>query len=121
MRAVLFIKDNYPREVYHTAFHFLFHGFWTLPRRRVRDEPILAQALADIPADFRGPGDYSSSKPLFGQDDVKRILTALNSAEYRDMLKTATNRLNDQGAFGVPWIIASDPKGRQEPFFGSDR
>ncbi|KAH8884124.1 DSBA-like thioredoxin domain-containing protein [Thozetella sp. PMI_491] len=121
MRALLFIKDNYPREVYHTAFHFLFHVFWTLPRRRVRDEPVLAQALADIPADFHGLGDYKASELLFSEDQVKEIIAAQNSTKYKEVLRTATKQLNDRGAFGVPWIIASNSKGKQEPYFGSDR
>ncbi|KAJ6445477.1 SUR7/PalI family domain-containing protein [Purpureocillium lavendulum] len=120
-RALLYIKDNHPRRAYHTTWHYLFHCFWTVPRRRVRDESVLAEVLAEVPADFDGAGTGRGSAPLFSNDDVAAIMANQGNDKYKAMLKDHSAVLNQAGAFGVPWLIIQNQSGLKEPFFGSDR
>lgn len=57
----------------------------------------------------------------FSPDEVKQILTAANTLEYKQKLKDKTNFLVEQGAFGAPWYFVRNAEGKVEPFFGSDR
>ena len=57
----------------------------------------------------------------FSADDVKRILEAANTQEWKQKLNDNTQRALEKGAFGAPWFWVRNGKGEEEPFFGSDR
>lgn len=49
-------------------------------------------------------------------------MQAANSKEYKDMLTAQTKMVVEKyGAFGCPWMVVTNEKGKKECFFGSDR
>ncbi|KAI0455610.1 hypothetical protein F5B21DRAFT_470981 [Xylaria acuta] len=130
LRALTHIKSTFPEEVYLTAFAYLFHAFWTL-HKIPNSAPVLAEVLSEIPVHFRldcfnsssspTPNQSSSSKKLFTPEQVTQILDVASTAEMKAALKARVDEALARGAFGAPWIWATDAQGRSEPFFGSDR
>lgn len=57
----------------------------------------------------------------FPNDDVKRIVVAANTPEWKQKLNDNTKRALEKGAFGAPWLWVRNEEGKEEPFFGSDR
>lgn len=60
-------------------------------------------------------------KKLFTKEQVEEIMKGTETPQIKEALKKTTQEALDKGAFGNPWIWVTDEKGRQEPFFGSDR
>lgn len=71
----------------------------------VSQEPLLAAALEN----------------LFTPEELKVILEAANTAEYKKKLLDNTQEVLKAGAFGAPWFMVQNSKGEVTPFFGSDR
>ncbi|UNI19251.1 hypothetical protein JDV02_005447 [Purpureocillium takamizusanense] len=90
-RALLYIKDHHPRHAYHTTWHYLFHSFWTAtPRRNLRDEAVLAEVLAQVPADFAG----ASTITTIGQhcrDDAPSSSSSPSSSVSSTSITTAAD------------------------------
>ncbi|KAI1151373.1 thioredoxin-like protein [Nemania diffusa] len=120
MRALTHIKSAFPVEVYTAAFAYLFHAFWTL-HKVPNGIPVLGEVLSEIPAQFRLATPTPSPKKLFTPEQVAQILDAVSGAEVKAALKARVDEALARGAFGAPWIWATDAQGRSEPFFGSDR
>ncbi len=121
LRALHYIKLNYPRTAYETAFHYFFYCLWTPPNLNLTVPETFAKALSETPSDFRGAGSNSSSKPLFSSEEVDKIVEAAKSQEVKDLLTNDTQEALDRGAFGTPWLWVRNSAGKEEPFFGSDR
>jgi len=81
----------------------------------------VAAALARVPRDFDGKPPSASSPKLFTEQEVKEIMQAAGSEEYKNILKKTTQEALEKGAFGNPWLWVTNEKGESEPFFGSDR
>ncbi|EFY85314.1 Dihydrofolate reductase [Metarhizium acridum CQMa 102] len=113
LRALLFIKANHPKEKLLSAMHFLLHRFWTPPNADVVDESSLRALLAEA-TEMPGGG-----AKLFTEADVGRIMDG--RAEMKKRLIEDTAMVVESGAFGCPWILATNSKGETQPFFGSDR
>lgn len=107
MRALHYIKANYPREVYHATWAHLFQRFWTPPNLNLTKVDILAKVLSEF--------------EQFSPEECEQILAAAKSQEAKDALTKATQSALDKGAFGAPWLWVRNDKGEAEPFFGSDR
>lgn len=137
MRALTHIRTTYPSKTYTTAFAYLLHAFWT-QHKVPNDIPTLTQVLSSIPADFHldclSPSSSSSSsssptkkekqeknEKLFTPEQITQILHAIGSGEVKAALRSRVDEAVARGAFGAPWIWATDARGRAEPFFGSDR
>ncbi len=59
---------------------------------------------------------------VFSDTEVADIIAGAARPEIKQELTATTERVvKELGAFGCPWFWVSDGKGRQEPFFGSDR
>lgn len=112
LRALLFIKANYPAPVLHAAMLALFRRFWATPHVFLGDDANLAAALAEADAG-------SGRGKLFSADDVRRIMAGREA--FKDQLKAETDRALELGAFGAPWLWVTNGAGKAEPFFGSDR
>ncbi|KAG6025816.1 hypothetical protein E4U41_001443, partial [Claviceps citrina] len=132
LRALLFIKANFARETFLSALRFLFRAFWTPPNGDVVDEESLRALLAGATAaaaaaaaaaagggesgdDARGGGDGL----LFSRAEVDAIMEG--RGRMKEALVEETGRAVEAGAFGCPWLVVEDARGRVEPFFGSDR
>jgi 2-hydroxychromene-2-carboxylate isomerase len=46
---------------------------------------------------------------------------AATEKEWKDKLLSNTQKVLELGAFGAPWLMVKNDKGKYEPFFGSDR
>lgn len=122
LRALSFIKANYPRETFETAFIYLFHCFWTPPNVNLSDPANLTKALLEVRAGFKGMDEKGKESPLlFDRNDVDAIIQATQTKEIKDVLKNKTQEALDQGAFGAPWMWVTNEARVSEPFFGSDR
>lgn len=115
LRALHYIKANYPQATFLAAFEAFFIAFWTPPNINLIPEENLRAVLLGA---TEKPGK-SDSKKLFTEDEVEKIMQGRSG--MKDALLAATKRAVDQGAFGAPWIWVTNAKGEQEPFFGSDR
>jgi glutathione S-transferase kappa 1 len=99
-----FAKHHFPASLYESAFRELWVAMWEQGHDVSKPE-TLAEVLARH----------------FSPDDVKRILEAANTPEWKQKLNDNTKRALEKGAFGAPWFWVCDGKGKEEPFFGSDR
>ncbi|KAI1422331.1 hypothetical protein F5Y12DRAFT_763056 [Xylaria sp. FL1777] len=131
MRALTHIKSAFPAEVFTTAFAYFFHAFWTL-QKFPNTPPVLKEVLSEAPARFRlacfdspsspsTPSPPSSPEKLFTPEQVAQILDAISTEEVKTALKGRVDEALGRGAFGGPWLWVTDPRGRSEPFFGSDQ
>ena len=101
---MVFTKATFPAPLYERAFSELWIGMWEQGLDVSKPE-LLAEVLARH----------------FSDDDVKRILEAANTPEWKKKLLDNTQRALDKGAFGAPWLWVRNAEGVEEPFFGSDR
>ncbi|PNP57915.1 hypothetical protein THARTR1_02073 [Trichoderma harzianum] len=115
LRALHYIKANYPEATFLATFESLLMAFWTPPNVNLIPEENLRAVLLGA---TEKPGK-SGSKKLFTEEEVETIMKARSG--MKDVLMAITKRAADQGAFGTPWFWVTNAKGEQEPFFGSDR
>ena len=111
LRALYYIKANYSKPTFHAALEAMFRAMWTAPNANLTKDDALAAVLA-------GATDAKGAK-LFTSDDVAAIMKG--RADFKDAVKNATQKAVDLGAFGAPWIWATNARGESQPFFGSDR
>ncbi|KAI0539912.1 hypothetical protein GGR58DRAFT_205445 [Xylaria digitata] len=130
MRALTHIRSAFSAEVYTTAFAYMFHAFWTLQKYPNTAE-VLAEVLSEAPVHFQldcftlasspiTPNQSSPSGKLFTPEQVAQILDAVTTEGVKTALKARVDEALERGAFGGPWIWATNAQGRSEPFFGSD-
>lgn len=113
LRALHFIKANYPTPVFISAFHYMFEQYWTPPHVNLTEDDKLEETLAQATETPEG------GKKLFTEDDVKKIMEGRK--EMKDKVKDVTGEAAEKGAFGAPWLWVTNDEGNGEAFFGSDR
>ena len=122
MCALLRVKELFPpsssSDRYLAAVAHLFRAFWALDRDLTTSEGV-AQALREVRSEVAVGGDRGA--PLFSPEQVADVVRAAGSEECKVALKRNTEEALRRGAFGCPWFWVADGKGREEPFFGSDR
>lgn len=111
LRALHYIKANYPSSTFLETMEIMFCCLWTAPHVNLTKDDQLVSTLAKA-ADAQG-------KLLFTDSDVKRIMEG--RAEMKDVLKGKTEEAVKLGAFGAPWLWVVNEEGKGEAFFGSDR
>ncbi|KAK4154148.1 thioredoxin-like protein [Chaetomidium leptoderma] len=57
---------------------------------------------------------------LFGESEAERILTDSTTPETKQALITNTDAAFSAGAFGLPWMVCTNPQGETQGFFGVD-
>ncbi|KAK5664018.1 hypothetical protein OQA88_232 [Cercophora sp. LCS_1] len=119
LRALHYIKRNYPEPAFFSTLHYLFHVFWSPPNIDLTKPENVVKALGEVTVGYSG-GEPQGDK-LFSQDEVWKILEAAGSKEMKDAMRSATEQALKQGAFGAPWLWVTNEEGKTEPFFGSDR
>lgn len=113
LRAIHYIKANYPEHVFRATFHYFLYRFWTPPNAIIADAGVLREVLLEATETPKG------GKKLFSPAEVEKIMAG--RAAFKDSLTKETDVALSKGAFGAPWIWATNSKGEEEPFFGSDR
>jgi 2-hydroxychromene-2-carboxylate isomerase len=111
LRALHYIKANFPRATFLAIVETMFKKLWTPPHVNLTQDDKLTAVLAEA--------TDGSGRPLFTADDVSRIMAGREG--MKDVVKAETQKAVDLGAFGAPWIWATNAKGDGAPFFGSDR
>ncbi|OJJ61505.1 hypothetical protein ASPSYDRAFT_43424 [Aspergillus sydowii CBS 593.65] len=106
-RALTYVKTTHAESKYLAAFQSIFKTMW-YGHIDVSTPENLAIALRDA--------------GVFSDTEVADIIAGAARPEIKQELTATTERVvKELGAFGCPWFWVSDGKGRQEPFFGSDR
>ncbi|KAK7428492.1 hypothetical protein QQZ08_004930 [Neonectria magnoliae] len=113
LRALHFIKANYPTSTFLSVFALFFHRLWTPPHVNLIDDVNLEAALVEATERLDGGGK------LFTAEDVARIMAGRDS--MRDRVKQMTDGAVEKGAFGAPWMWVTNGEGKTAAFFGSDR
>lgn len=102
---MIYIKKHYPRERYETTFLLLWE--WMYHQNIDISKP---EQLGEL---LKSHG--------YSDQEIKDILAAASSPEYKQALTVNTQKALDQGAYGAPWFRVRNREGKEEPFFGSDR
>ncbi|CAO1614702.1 unnamed protein product [Parajaminaea phylloscopi] len=110
MCALRVIKADYSPEVLHSVTAHLFDRVWS--------NGIAFNSLDVVAKELGGAGDG-----VLTQSDVEKIIAKAGSKELRTLLNDEAVKLVEEGgAFGAPWIVATRAKdGSEATFFGSDR
>ncbi|KAH6850330.1 thioredoxin-like protein [Chaetomium sp. MPI-CAGE-AT-0009] len=114
LRCLHYIKRRHARATFLAALHGLFRAFWAPPNKDLTTLAGVAEVLRGVP---RGGGEGL----LFTEGEVEEVLAAAGTEEMKGLLKATTQEALEKGAFGAPWLWVRDGRGREEPFFGSDR
>ncbi|KAI1027265.1 hypothetical protein LB504_007712 [Fusarium proliferatum] len=112
LRALHFIKENYPEPTYLAAIRYLFHKIWLPPHVNLAEDEKLIAALKEATDELDG----GSGKKLFSDEDVEKIMNGRESMKER--VKDLTGEAVQKGAFGAPWLIVTRDDGKSEAFFG---
>ncbi|KAJ4268689.1 hypothetical protein NW762_002756 [Fusarium torreyae] len=115
LRALHFIKENYPEPTFLAAVRFLFHKIWLPPHVNLADGGNLIAALTEATDELDG----GSGKQLFSDEDVEKIMKGRDG--MKEKVKEVTGEAVKKGAFGTPWLWVTNGNGKEEAFFGSDR
>jgi len=87
------------------ALSALYHAFW-VERQAIQKPEVAVSILA---------------KALGGSHaDAKAIFEKGNSPEAKSLLTKNTDIAFQEGAFGLPWFVATNVKGEKEGFWGFD-
>ncbi|KAK2070646.1 hypothetical protein P8C59_005123 [Phyllachora maydis] len=124
LRALHYIRREYPRETFETTVHYLFHRFWGPESLDLTLRESVVGALAAVPAGFdaaQAQKPARSARLLFTAQEVHVIVRAASSQNMKDALTATTQEALGRGAFGCPWLWVTNAAGESEPFFGSDR
>ncbi|KAJ5569598.1 uncharacterized protein N7459_009028 [Penicillium hispanicum] len=104
-RCMIYIKRRYPRERFETTFlslwEWMFYKHIDISKPEHMTELLQSHGYSD--------------------QEVKEILAAAASPEYKQALTATTQIALDKGAYGAPWFWVQNQEGKEEPFFGSDR
>ncbi|KOS17965.1 Glutathione S-transferase kappa 1 [Escovopsis weberi] len=114
LRALHHIKANHPQPVFLASFRALFCAFWLRGGVDLTQDDNLRDTLLRATEGPDGKGGR-----LFPEADVESIMSG--RAGMKDAVRGATARALEVGAFGAPWFWASNGRGEEQPFFGSDR
>lgn len=103
-RALIYIRDKFPEPVFLSAFRHLWVALWEKDWD-ITQESQLARAWSG----------------LFSEEQLKAVLAAADSQEYKQRLIDNTAEAVKEGAFGAPWFVVWNKRGEVTRFFGSDR
>lgn len=115
LRALQFIKENYPEPTFLATFRFFFHRLWLPPHVNLAEDANLVAALSEATDELDG----GSGRKLFTDEDVGKIMAGREST--KEKVKQLTVEAVEKGAFGAPWLWVTNQDGKAEAFFGSDR
>ncbi|RAR15435.1 thioredoxin-like protein [Stemphylium lycopersici] len=101
-RAMCYVKEAHG-EQFISIFFDIFAAMWQKGKDVSKPE-VLAEVLGQ----------------RLKEDEVQDVMTKASSPPYKQRLNDNTKEALDRGAFGCPWIVVRNSKGKEEPFFGSD-
>jgi glutathione S-transferase kappa 1 len=95
------VKDHYPAEKFEQTFPAFSTGYWSKGINISTPEGVL-QAL----------------EGLFPPEEIKEIMQKAVTPENK---KRVVDQTMGSGAFGAPWIVATNSEGEKKDWFGNDR
>ncbi|KAK5173408.1 uncharacterized protein LTR77_002089 [Saxophila tyrrhenica] len=101
-RALCAIQSSHPAQLT-DCFAALYQAFWVEGQTIGKPEifgPVLEKVL--------------------GVEAAKGVLEAAKGKEAKERLSGNSDWAMDEGAFGLPWFVATDGEGRKECFWGVD-
>lgn len=80
-----------------------YHAFW-VQTQTINDAKVIASALT----------------PVLGEADTKMVMEKISSADVKKRLGTNSDKALADGAFGLPWFVATNEKGETDSYWGID-
>ncbi|KAH6668265.1 thioredoxin-like protein [Halenospora varia] len=106
MRALCALTVLHPgnegQEILCMALDALFKAFW-VEHKKTNEKEVLAEVLHDV----------------LGEEVAGKVL-AMAGKEGKEVLNKNTDKAFQDGAFGLPWFVATNTKGHTEGFWGID-
>ncbi|KAF1998024.1 HCCA isomerase/glutathione S-transferase kappa [Amniculicola lignicola CBS 123094] len=102
-RTLCSIELSHPQSLT-SAISLFFQNFWVHYNEPTKPENLLAIVRTVL-------GDDETAKTIVGRQ---------GSDEIKAQLKGNTDRAFNEGAFGLPWFVATNERGETEKFWGVD-
>ncbi|KAF2108977.1 thioredoxin-like protein [Lophiotrema nucula] len=102
-RVLAALQQSHPESVT-SAIGVFYENFWVH-----YSEPTKKENLLGIVATVVG-----------GEDEAKKVVERSTSEEVKKQLTANTQKAFDDGAFGLPWFVATNSNGQTEAFWGVD-
>ncbi|KAK3080741.1 hypothetical protein LTS18_013595 [Coniosporium uncinatum] len=101
-RALCAIEGSSPDKLA-DAIDALYQAFW-VRSETIQKTEVVAKALASA----------------LGKEGAEKVMGQLGSAEVKKRLSGNTDKAFGDGAFGLPWFVATNSKGETEGYWGFD-
>jgi 2-hydroxychromene-2-carboxylate isomerase len=97
-------EESQLRGEYVSAIQAIYTAFW-VQRQSVHALEVFGKVLADV----------------IGKEVVEEMRVRSESSKIRELLWESTREAFQDGAFGIPWIVAVNGRGERRSFWGFDR
>jgi len=104
VRALTFIRDHHGQSLFERSAYALWRAYWS--------EGIDTSTPSGL---------VEALSTVFPEQTLTQIIEGMVSAENKKRVIDTTNAVMKQGAFGAPWIIATNSRGESANFWGNDR
>ncbi|CAK3852109.1 related to 2-hydroxychromene-2-carboxylate isomerase [Lecanosticta acicola] len=101
-RALCYISQSHP-QLLAKALDALFHAFW-VETKTIGKVDVIREALGKA----------------LGEQVAEDVVKGLGSEAAKKALKENSDQAFKDGAFGLPWFVATNGKGETEGFWGVD-
>jgi len=102
MRAMCAVTISHPQRL-SDCFTAMYHAFW-VERKSISKAEVWTAALAEV----------------LGESEAKKVAGMASGAEAKKLLKENSDQAFANGAFGLPWFMATNAEGKMESFWGFD-
>ncbi|KAK1065122.1 hypothetical protein LTR74_008234 [Friedmanniomyces endolithicus] len=102
MRALCAVTTLHPDKL-SDCFGAMYQAFW-VDRKSISKPEVWTAALNEV----------------LGESEGKKIVEMSSGAEAKKILKENTDLALAEGAFGLPWFVATNAGGAKEGFWGFD-
>jgi len=101
-RALCAVSTLFPDKL-PSAFDALYKAFW-VEGKTINQADVISSALAT----------------KFPEGEVKQVMEKIAAPEVKKLLASNTEKALGEGAFGLPWFVATNAEGQTEAFWGVD-
>ncbi|KAF2134153.1 thioredoxin-like protein [Dothidotthia symphoricarpi CBS 119687] len=103
-RVLASLSLSHPESVT-SAVALFYQNFWAHWAEPTKPENILATIEAVVGS----------------KEDARKVVDRMKSEEVKAALTANTDKAFGEGAFGLPWFVATNTKGETQSFWGVDR
>ncbi|MCJ1303382.1 hypothetical protein MMC08_006191 [Hypocenomyce scalaris] len=101
-RALCALTQTSPEKL-PDALTALYHAFW-VERQQINKPEVIGSVL----------------EKALGTNVANGVMEKVSSAEVKLLLSANTDKALEEGAFGLPWFVATNAKGEKECYWGFD-